>query len=310
MIDLQRDPSRACAYLRALLAQRKARSAAQLPALAMRRRGVRIDAQHVLRFRQLFGLAGAGPVPPCYAHVLAFPLQLHVLTHPLFPLQVLGTVHVRNPIEQHRALRIGEQVDISVHLAELRQLDNGLEHDIVTEVHDAGGELVWRGTSTNLLRARHGRAAPAPGLRAAEPSSSSTARPAATAVPDTPPWTRAWPLALAGDTGRRYAALSGDWNPIHLSAASARLFGFRRAIAHGMWTYAQVLALLEPHLPGEALRCEVQFRRPLLLPGRAVVRARVSAGDWIWVVEDARGQSLHASGTVRVAAAPAPTSVV
>ena len=38
---------------------------------------------------------------------------------------------------------------------------------------------------------------------------------------------------LAPNAGRAYARVAGDWNPIHLSGALARPFGFRSAILHG-----------------------------------------------------------------------------
>src|SRR6266487_1403229 len=44
---------------------------------------------------------------------------------------------------------------------------------------------------------------------------------------------------LPADLGRRYAAVSGDRNPIHLYRLTAWLFGFRRPIAHGMWAAAR-----------------------------------------------------------------------
>ena len=47
---------------------------------------------------------------------------------------------------------------------------------------------------------------------------------------------------LPGDLGRRYAAVSGDRNPIHLYALTAKAFGFPRQIAHGMWSKARCLA--------------------------------------------------------------------
>ena len=72
---------------------------------------------------------------------------------------------------------------------------------------------------------------------------------------------------LGGDLGRRYAAVSGDRNPIHLHALTAKPFGFPRAIAHGMWTKARCLAALEGRLP-DAFSVDVRFRKPILLPGR------------------------------------------
>jgi acyl dehydratase len=288
-------PCSAGAYLRALLGAGKPRHAVSLPPLQAVRRGVLIDAAAVAYFRQQFELSAEGPVPPTFAHVLASPLQLRLLTHPRFPLRVLGTVHLRNPIRQERALRVGERVDLSVALGQLRAVPQGLEHDMITEVHDASGALVWRGISTNLLR--HGR----PRASGAAPGGTRTpvaGEAAAAAEAAGPPWTREWRIALDSGAGRSYARLSGDWNPIHLYGLTAKLFGFRRAIIHGMWTYARVLAALEPHLPEGALDIDVQFRRPLLLPGSAIIRARLAddGPGWIWSMQDRRGETIHAQG--------------
>ncbi|WP_438872643.1 MaoC family dehydratase [Paractinoplanes pyxinae] len=69
------------------------------------------------------------------------------------------------------------------------------------------------------------------------------------------------PARVGGD----YAAVSGDRNPIHTSRIGARLFGFPRPIAHGMWSVARCLAALEGRLP-DAYTVEVRFQRPILLP--------------------------------------------
>ncbi|MEU6349804.1 MaoC/PaaZ C-terminal domain-containing protein [Streptomyces sp. NPDC047072] len=75
---------------------------------------------------------------------------------------------------------------------------------------------------------------------------------------------------LAGDIGRRYAAASGDRNPIHLYPLTARLFGFPRAIAHGMWTVARCLAA---HGTPEAALVRAEFKAPVLLPGTVTYAA-------------------------------------
>jgi acyl dehydratase len=82
--------------------------------------------------------------------------------------------------------------------------------------------------------------------------------------PDPLPRGAVW--RLPGDLGRRYAGVSGDRNPIHMHALSAKLFGFPRAIAHGMWTQARCLAALEQRLP-DGFSVAVEFRKPILLPG-------------------------------------------
>jgi acyl dehydratase len=70
---------------------------------------------------------------------------------------------------------------------------------------------------------------------------------------------------LGGDVGRRYAAVSGDHNPIHLYPLTAKAFGFRRQIAHGMWSLARCVAALENRLP-DAVTVHAAFRKPILLP--------------------------------------------
>ena len=73
--------------------------------------------------------------------------------------------------------------------------------------------------------------------------------------------------------------MSGDINPIHMHPLSARLFGFPKPIAHGMWLKARCLAALEGQLP-DALHGRRAFKLPLLLPAKVGVRvvARRTAG--------------------------------
>jgi acyl dehydratase len=81
------------------------------------------------------------------------------------------------------------------------------------------------------------------------------------------------------DIGRQYARVSGDYNPIHLSAASARLFGFPTAIAHGLWNKARTLAALADHLPKANLEIAVHFRKPVRLPGEVSLLASAAGSS-------------------------------
>jgi acyl dehydratase len=102
---------------------------------------------------------------------------------------------------------------------------------------------------------------------------------------------------VPSDTGRRYAAVSGDRNPIHLYDLTAKLFGFPRAIAHGMWTKARCLAALEGELP-EAFTVAVEFRRPILLPATVSFAREREDGGIRFSVRDAKTEKAHLDGTV------------
>jgi acyl dehydratase len=115
------------------------------------------------------------------------------------------------------------------------------------------------------------------------------------AVSESLPATATW--RLKGDLGRRYASVSGDFNPIHVHPLTARLFGFPTAIAHGMWTAARCLAALGSRLPG-ALTVQVEFKRPILLPA-TVVFAEAATGETIaFGVRDAKRDTPHLNGLI------------
>jgi acyl dehydratase len=104
---------------------------------------------------------------------------------------------------------------------------------------------------------------------------------------------------VPADAGRRYAAVSGDVNPIHLNPVTAKAFGFPRAIAHGMWTAARALAALQGRVP-EAATLEVGFRRPLLLPSTVELVTEPAEEGWDLAVRNRKG-AVHLTGTVRPA---------
>ena len=59
-------------------------------------------------------------------------------------------------------------------------------------------------------------------------------------------------------------------NPIHLSALSAKAFGFPRAIAHGMYTASRAFTESRIDL-SRPLRWDVSFDAPVTLPGTVLV---------------------------------------
>jgi acyl dehydratase len=103
--------------------------------------------------------------------------------------------------------------------------------------------------------------------------------------------------------GRRYGQLSGDLNPIHVADVTARAFGFRSAIAHGMWSLARCAAEIDARVPASAPRVlEVQFRRPVFLPSWVSLQVSGEASGVRFALRDAQGEKLHLIGSLRPAA--------
>ena len=99
------------------------------------------------------------------------------------------------------------------------------------------------------------------------------------------------------DVGRRYGEVSGDRNPIHLHPLTARLFGYPRAIAHGMWSKAKCLAAFEGRLP-DAYTVDVRFKAPVLLPAKCGFAAQASEDGWSFDLFDTRKGKPHLTGTI------------
>lgn len=216
-------------------------------------------------YRTLCGFAGTGPLPVTYPHVLAFPLAMRLMTGRRFPLPVTGLVHTWIEITAHRTLRPTDPLELTVYAQALTPHRRGTEVTMVTEARLAG-ELVWESRSGYL--SRHAtRTDTGTGAHTDTRTDTDTATPPAPAAPAAPeptlPAVTEW--RLPADLGRRYGAASGDRNPIHMYPLTARLFGFPRAIAHGMWTVARCLAQApQPHLI-RSVRAD--FKAPVLLPG-------------------------------------------
>jgi acyl dehydratase len=221
-----------------------------VPDLTLRLTGATIDPDRLAAYNRVCAFDLRDTVPPTCPHILAFPLQLSLMTDPSFPFGAIGLVHIHNRITQHRPIRASEKLEIKVWATPVQEHPRGRQFALRSEAR-VGDELVWEETSTNLKRGRGSEGASAPGSEL----------PSAEELPVTATWT------LPGDLGRRYGSIAGDLNPIHLHPLSARLFGFRSAIAHGMWTKARCLAALAPRLP-DAFTVEVAFKKPILLPGR------------------------------------------
>jgi hypothetical protein len=251
-----------------------------VPELTLRLTDVEVDAARLADYDAVCGFVLKGVLPATYPHLLAFPLQLSLMTDRSFPFPPIGLVHIANRITQHRPIRGSERLRIDVRATPVEDHPRGKQFSLRSEVR-AGDELVWEEVSTNLKRGS---------------GSGSAARslPSATDLPATATW------ELPGDLGRRYASVSGDYNPIHIHPLSARLFGFPSAIAHGMWTKARCLAALEPRLP-DAFTVEVAFKRPIPLPGKAEFCEADAPGGVQFGVRDPRNGKSHLDGRVSFA---------
>jgi len=267
----------------------------EIPELELDLPGVQADPEKVAAYAKVCGFALRDHLPPTYPHVLAFPLHMAVMADGSFPFGAVGLVHIENRIAQYRRIGSGEELTIRVRPTQLQSHPKGRTFSLATEAR-IGDETVWESTSTMLRRGRPSSGTPKNGNSDELHQISGLPDRKFDAVQGEGPGASAeW--RLGGDLGRRYAAVSGDRNPIHMHSLSAKALGFPRAIAHGMWTKARCLAALESRLP-DAFRAEVRFRKPILLPGRVEFASFADNGRIDFAVRDAKRGTPHLDGRI------------
>lgn len=253
----------------------------RIPRMEVRIAAVHTRPASIAAYRRICGFQAGGNLPITFPQVQAGPLHLWLMLRPEFPLPLMGIVHLRNTFEVLGPLPADGAYDIRAVMMDGRRTHQGCEFDILTEYSTADGSVVYRAQMTPLYRYKSA----APPLRPR-------------AAPPAPCVSEYRSFDAPSDAGRRYAAVSGDYNPIHLSKLTARALGFPRAIAHGMWSLARATALVESARGVAAKTLSVQFKQPLLLPGKVTVKFNPGAAGTDFSLLSRTADKLHFSGSL------------
>ncbi|MDO0912642.1 MaoC/PaaZ C-terminal domain-containing protein [Streptomyces sp. DT2A-34] len=257
---------------------KRPRPDADYPRTRLELPGVRVDLTRLAAYERVCGFpTGDDSLPVTYPHVLGFPLAMRLMSGRDFPLPLLGLVHTSIEITRHTTLTATGEYELAVYVDELAPHRRGTEAGVVTSVR-SGEQVVWESRSTYLARHRTDGRQTAPPVKDVQEEHKP--------LPAVAGW------RLAADVGRRYGAASGDRNPIHLHPLTARLFGFPRAIAHGMWTVARCLAA---HGTPQAVLVRAEFKAPVLLPGTVTYAAE---GGRFELRGGGGGDRVHLAGEV------------
>jgi acyl dehydratase len=250
-VVIERLPKPAALYGRALPGLVKRGRDASLPPLRFVRPAVTLEEVAIDRYARVCGFIPEQGMPFTFPHLLAFPLHLLMLTDPAFPWPAPGLVHLANSVHLRKPLDAGDVLRVEVEFGTRLRHDKGQAFVLHSRLYRRG-EAVWDGDSVYLKRGAVSQGDPFAPLEIDRDALVRQAR---------------W--QLPSQLGRDYAKASGDYNPIHLTALSARAFGFPRAIAHGMWTLARAASALQPPKRLASAVISGEFRQPMLLPGEA-----------------------------------------
>jgi len=275
-LHLEESPNRALLLAKAFLKSGQYTVGDSLPPITAHWDNLRVDPADLKRYNTICGFS-ANQLPATYLWVRAFPLIMSVLVSDQFPLSAMGQVHLRNQISVLSPLDITEKFSIAAAVDHSELSSKGLEWSMLISVM-TNSQLVWSSRSTFLSRCNTGIARDSKSLT--EPHGES----------------QQW--HLPSNLGRRYGSISGDYNPIHLSAISAKLFGFKRAIAHGMWSKARCLAAMDSGIPEAGYSVNVNFLKPVFLPSKVNFYSSLSEGQQEFSLFNSSGNQMHLQGSI------------
>jgi acyl dehydratase len=248
---------------------------AQVPQVEARRLAAR--PRRVRRFlrvtegMRIAALVTGEVLPPTYAATWETAYFLDLLRLGGYPLPRRGLVHLGGERVWIRPLAGGGRIDLTLRLAHAQPGRGGTRATITSRIRNGAGQPCVESETYLLLRGIGDGRGTDTGSRPSPPPP----------LPE-PDWRELTGWSLGGSHGRRYALVSGDVNPIHLSRLGARLFGFERPILQGFCTEAMIAhALIEHLLGGEprALRkLAIRFAAPLALPASTLLQVTATGG--------------------------------
>lgn len=279
-------PAIAPAYLKILMARKPPFAANTVPRIEAVLERFAINPRHLARYRRVCADRDSAELPITYPHVLAAPLHLAMIACEAFPVSLLGVVHTRNRITQHRPLRADDTGQIRAWMEGHRETARGQEIDLQTQLR-VGGQVVWSETSTLLARRAEGSRPPRTRERGLPHLDVPPRQDVSTST-----------FIVSPGVGRQYARVSGDFNPIHIADLTARFFGFKRAIAHGMWSLARCAAEIGAPAFSQPCTLDVAFKRPISFRARTVLESWMADQRVGFSLRDSEIQRDHLLGSV------------
>jgi acyl dehydratase len=210
-------------------------------------------------------LAGAAAVAgPVWPVVPAFPSFMAVAQDPELGVDLRRLLHASEEHVLRRPLRPGDVVTVHTVLESVADHPAGQTFTIAAFERGPSGDMVAEVRGTMLIRGAGRGGAGQPPAAPLQPAPGAVVFEEATTVD--------------ADQMERYAAASGDRNPIHLDTAAARRAGLRRPILHGMCTMAMATKAAVNGLaggdPSRIARVAMSFTRPVVAGQTVTTRVR------------------------------------
>lgn len=255
-----------------------------------------IEPEKVGEFKKMCGYAmGRSDIPAPFIQSLFIGMMSRFISSSFFPISPMGLIQTGQSFDLIRPAAPGMKLDLYCRIVDMTRTAKGIISRFFMEAAPAGNdpeakafsepeekEPVWQGIATYLTRSKTRKA------KGKKPSHQE------------PPLPVREIIDVPGNTGRRYAAVSGDFNPHHLHTWTARPMGFKHPIAHGIWSMARAGASLEKAAGHPTLTSmDGEFKLPIFMPGRITLGYTFSETNARFELRDKAKGVPHLKGSFR-----------
>ena len=255
-LNFSEPPSIGKSMMKALFLPRKGyKQGAVWPQIKGQLGPLAIDQQKYKKYCEVCQIPASDDLPLLYPHVLSSSLHMQILTDKAFPLKLLGAVHLRNKIIVHQNITVNDQLLFKVELKDKLILKGGIEFSFSTQAY-SNDKLVWESLTTYYKRGKFG-------------TIDAETSPVNMVTLENTEKVTSW--YLNKNLGKAYAKVCNDYNPIHVSKTLAKLFGFKRDVAHGMGVLTTALDRVKTSQIQYPFKNEVIFKGPLFLESEVSV---------------------------------------
>lgn len=280
IIELQSYPSPVASYARVATTLLK-KGKGNLPEITIHLEKATLQPDDLKKYNKVCGFDHTLIVPATFIHTFIFPLHTQLLSQPEVPYPMLGLIHFANSIKQIRPLYVGEEFSATCKFGNMIAHDKGQAFELYTYI-EVKGKRIWEDTSIYFYK--NGKEGTGSVLEWEQPILHDNCI------------KESWNLHQ--NLGIEYAMASGDYNPIHLLPLTAKMFGFKRHIIHGMWSFSKVLSLLEKRVE-ESFEITAHFKLPIFLPSTVIFRHEKSDNGFDFDIVDRSQEKPHLKGFLR-----------
>lgn len=229
-----------------------------------------VNSKHYSRFSKMFKSAAE---VPSFAFIPIFKSLTQTLAISPIPSKLLGLVHIEFSIKAN------SKVNWFLPFTTMHTIEN---------VNESAKGILYR-VSTDIFQSGKKVASLENAFLAKDNSYKNTAQKKF----EENEFTHIFDYKVSQLTALKYALASGDFNPIHLSKPTAKLFGLPNSIMHGMYHIHKVLSS-ESIMYKQDKDLVCKFNKPCYLPSNIKV---VKIGEGEYAVESAKKSTRHVTLT-------------